>query len=192
MNSNNPEKIRSFIGIQPNNATMAFLQSFKQQHGQDSWVKFIRWTAENNIHLTMRFLGDLIPEQIEQLKSGLEPIAKNQAPFSVTVTTPRPFPTAKKARILAAQILKSEPLEQLANNIDTLAISAGVAKEDRPFRGHLTVGRFRSPMKHLNALLQETATTDMVIDHIILFKSLLKTTGAEYFEMGRFWLGNPE
>jgi len=185
MNSS-PEKFRSFIGINPGAEVSAFLQSFKQQHSKETWVKHIRWTKETNIHLTMRFLGDLSWEQIEQIKSGLEPIANNQSSFIVTVGTPQPFPSPKKARILAAQVLRNETLEQLATAIDALAISAGVPKEDRPFRGHLTVGRFRNPMKHLDELIRETNSVSMPVDHVILFKSDLKSTGAEYLEMGKF------
>lgn len=185
MNSK-PEKFRSFIGINPNADVMAFLHAFKQQHRQDSWVKHIRWTMETNIHLTMRFLDDLTWEQIEQIKTGLEPIAANQTPFRVTVSTPHPFPSPRKARILAAQVHKDETLDQLAMAIDALAISAGVPEETRQFRGHLTVGRFRNPLKHLDDLLQETATVPMPIDHVILFKSELKPTGAEYNELGKY------
>jgi 2'-5' RNA ligase len=181
-----PEKFRSFIGINPNAEVLAFLQSFKRQHSKDSWVTHIRWTAETNIHLTMRFLGDLTGDQIEQIKSGLEPVVKNLSPFSVTVSAPQPFPSPRKARMLASLVHKSETLEQLAMDIDELALNAGVAKEERPFRGHLTVGRFRNPMKHLDDLLQDTVTTSMPIDHIILFNSHLKYSGAEYVEVGKF------
>jgi len=181
-----PETIRSFIGINPSAEVRAFLQDFKKRHSKDSWVKHIRWTTETNVHLTMRFLGDLTMAQIEQLKSGLEPIAKHQSSFNVHVGTPQPFPTPRKARILASQVQKSEPLEQLASSLDALALSVGVPKEDRPFRGHLTLGRFRNPMKHMDELLQETATVSMPIDHVILFKSELKSTGAEYLELGKY------
>ena len=181
------EKIRSFIGIDPNAEVSAFLQAFKQQHSKDPWAQHIRWTSEANIHLTMRFLGDLTLEQIEKINSALKPITENQSAFKVIVTTPQPFPTPNKARILASQVQKNETLRQLAQTLDELAINAGVAGEDRPFRGHLTVGRFRHPVKHLNELLQETATVTMPIDHVILFKSELKSTGAEYVEIGKYY-----
>jgi 2'-5' RNA ligase len=79
-------------------------------------------------------------------------------------------------------------LQQIAEAMEALAVEAGVTPEERPFRGHITVGRFRKPVKGLEGLLAVTDTTTMPIDHVILFKSELKPTGAEYTEIAKFTL----
>ena len=180
------EKFRTFIGIRPNEAALKFIKSFKRQYGKAAWAKHIRWTAEPNIHITMRFLGDLVQQQITQIQTGLDLLLQDQTSFEVTINSPRPFPTAKKARMLAALVHKNEELQRLAEAIEALVVDAGVAPEQRAFRGHLTVGRFRRPVKGLDELLQQTATLRMPVDHIILFKSELKPTGAEYTEIANF------
>jgi len=65
--NNDTEKFRTFIGIKPDDAALAFINDFKQQQSQEPWIKQIRWTPEPNIHITMRFLGDLRLEQIQQI-----------------------------------------------------------------------------------------------------------------------------
>lgn len=190
--STDNEKFRTFIGIKLDNAALAFINTFKQQHSQDPWIKQIRWTAEPNIHLTMRFLGDLNLDQIKQIETGLEQLLENQSDFDVTITTPQPFPSVKKTRMLAALVHKHPSLQHMAEGIEKLAIHAGVAAEDRPFRGHITIGRFRKPVRGLHALLTVTDTIMMPIDHVILFKSELKPTGAEYTELAKFQLQSPK
>lgn len=186
--NNNTEKFRTFIGIRPNDSALAFINNFKQQHGQEPWIKQIRWTPEPNIHVTMRFLGDLRLEQIQQIETGLRHLLENKSAFAVTITTPQPFPGVKRARMLATLVHKNQELQKMAEGIEKLAVEAGVAPEERPFRGHITVGRFRKPVKGLEGLLANTDTMTMPIDNVVLFKSELKPTGAEYSEIAKFLL----
>ncbi|MGD8937739.1 MAG: RNA 2',3'-cyclic phosphodiesterase [Gammaproteobacteria bacterium] len=182
------EKFRTFIGIKLSETALAFIDNFKHQHSKDPWIKHIRWTAESNIHITMRFLGDLYLEQIQQIQAGLKIFLESQSVFTVTITSPQPFPSVKKARMLASLVHKNAVLQQIAEAMEALAVEAGVTPEERPFRGHITVGRFRKPVKGLEGLLAVTDTTTMPIDHVILFKSELKPTGAEYTEIAKFTL----
>lgn len=186
--NNDTEKYRSFIGIRLNDAALAFINDFKQQHSQEPWIKQIRWTTESNIHITMRFLGDLRLEQIQQIETGLRNLLENQSAFVVTITTPQPFPGIKRARMLATLVHKNQELQLIAEAIEKLAVEAGVAPEERPFRGHITVGRFRKPVKGLEGLLANTDTMIMPIDNVVLFRSELKPTGAEYTEIAKFVL----
>ena len=172
--NNETEKFRTFIGIRPNDAALAFIKDFKQQHSQEPWIKQIRWTPELNIHITMRFLGDLRLEQIQQIETSLRNLLQNQSAFAVTITAPQPFPGVKKARMLATLIHKNQDLQQLAAGIETIAVEAGVAPEERPFRGHMTVGRFRKPPKGLEGLLANTDTLIMPVHNVVFFKSELK------------------
>ena len=185
-NNNQRETIRSFIGITLSPAAQEFLRAFRQQHNREPWSKQIRWTAESNIHITMRFLGDVTSEQLICLQNGLGQLLEGSPRFEVTMTTPRPFPSVKRARLLAALIHKNQSLQQMAEDIEKRVVEAGVPPEDRPFQGHITVGRFRKPVKGLESLLVNTDTLIMPIDRVILFKSDLKPTGAEYTEIARF------
>jgi 2'-5' RNA ligase len=182
------EKDRTFIGIKLTEQALAFLQSFKQRHAKAPWAKQIRWTKDANIHITVRFLGDLTPEQIEQVKTGLSMLLENQTAFEVIMTAPQPFPSIKKARMLASLIHKNQVLQQLAEDIEKIAVEAGVAPEERPFKGHITVGRFRKRVKGLEELLAIADTLTIPVDNMVFFKSDLKPTGAEYTEIARFVL----
>jgi 2'-5' RNA ligase len=182
------ERFRSFIGIKLNTAALVFLQAFKQHHTHRPWARQIRWTSDANLHITVRFLGDLTMEQIKRIESNLASLLENQAAFVVTMTAPQPFPTVKKSRMLAALIHKNQTLQQLAEDIEKIAVAAGVAPEERHFKGHITVGRFRKRVKGLEELLVITDTIEVPVDNVILFKSELKPTGAEYSEIAKFTL----
>jgi 2'-5' RNA ligase len=182
------EKYRTFIGIKLNEQALSFLGTFKQQHTKAPWTNHIRWTKDANIHITVRFLGDLTPEQIEQVKTGLTVLLEKQTAFEVVMTAPQPFPSVKKARMLASLIHKNPVLQQLAEDIEKIAVEAGVAPEERPFKGHITVGRFRKRVKGLEELLAITDTLTTQVDNVVFFKSDLKPTGAEYAEISRFVL----
>jgi 2'-5' RNA ligase len=190
--TNDTETFRTFIGIKLNDTAFAFIDNFKRLHNNAPWIKQIRWTAESNIHITMRFLGDLPLEQIQQIETGLRRLLENQSAFSVTITTPKPFPNVKRARMLASLVHKNQALQQLAEAIEAVVVDAGATPEERPFRGHITVGRFRKSAKGLESILAMTETLEIPIDHVILFKSDLKPTGAEYTEIAKFMLQAPK
>lgn len=182
------EKYRTFIGIKLSEQALAFLETFRLQHTKTPWAKQIRWTKEANIHITVRFLGDLAAEQIAQIKTGLSALLEKHTAFEVTMTAPKPFPSLKKARMLASLIHKNSILEKLAHDIENIAVEAGVAPEERLFKGHITVGRFRNRAKGLDELLAITNTITTQVDNVVFFKSDLKPTGAEYTEITRFAL----
>lgn len=185
---NHTSKIRSFIGIKPNQATMTLINEFKQQHQNAAWAKHIRWTREENIHLTVRFLGDLVQDQIDTIKNELRSLLSHQAAFNIRLNSPTPFPTLKKARMLACLVHANPELTALAAQINKVAIRAGVADEGRAFRGHLTIGRFRNRAKGLADLLASTQTVTMPVDHVVFYKSDLQPGGAVYSKIEKYSL----
>jgi 2'-5' RNA ligase len=181
--TNTTNLTRAFIGINPTPPVLEFYQQFQQRHADAPWAQKLRWTKPENIHITMRFLGAIDPAQLEQISTQLDQRLVKQKTIPITLTSPQPFPSLKKARMLASLVQKNDQLEQLAGVLETIAVDADLEPETRPFRGHVTVGRFRKPVRGLQDLLQDPSTVSMDVDHVILFKSELKSTGAEYTQL---------
>lgn len=156
----------------------------------------VRWVKETNIHLTMIFLGDIRTEDIESIKEVPEEICAGHGPFSVSMSGMGCFPNSRDPRVLWLG-LKGD-LERLSGFRDALQRPLavfGVKEEKRPFRPHLTLGRFRKSGKAQGLLedllerYQEVKSPECLLDRLTLFKSTLKPGGAVYTKLASWPLG---
>ena len=149
--------IRAFIAIDiPPSAKDALrmlqdeLQSVKAQ---------VKWVDPGNIHITLKFLGNVDPEKIPQIREVLTPIAASTRPFMLIPRSCGAFPSIKKIRVIWAGIDGAlEPLRKLQGRIEDSLIELGFEPEARDFRAHLTIGRVKG-RKNLQALQQA------ILDH---------------------------
>jgi RNA 2',3'-cyclic 3'-phosphodiesterase len=106
-----------------------------------------RPTAPERVHLTLKFLGEVPPEDIPRASSALERVAQQGGPFDATVSGFGAFPSARRARILWAGIGQgAEGFRDLSRAVEDLLEPEGFAREDKPFVPHLTLGRARRPV----------------------------------------------
>ena len=148
----------------------------------------VRWVPTNNIHLTLKFLGDVSPTNLEMLAQMLNvEVAQHQA-FEMAFGGLGAFPNPRRPRVIWIGIQAPAGLEALQHGIEAAAATLGYPAEQRSFSPHLTVGRVKQKvgsagMQKIRAVLEETkigslGTTQVTAVH--LFKSDLKPTGAEY------------
>ena len=106
-----------------------------------------RLTAPARVHLTLKFLGEVPPEDIPRLSSALESVGQQGGPFDATISGFGAFASARRARILWAGIGQgAERLITLARAVEGLLEAEGFAREEKPFVPHLTLGRARRPV----------------------------------------------
>ena len=172
--------VRAFIGVPVDRHLIQFFAGFRQQHAGAPWAKAIRWLKDDNIHLTLRFLGNINHEQLTLLRERFSDL--EQPAFAVQCSQPKPFPNLKQARMLASLIHKSEPLQQLANTAEQLAQSAGLTPEKRPVLAHITVARFKNlkETNPLNPLMRDSSSHSLPLHCVRLYQSELLPTGAQY------------
>lgn len=105
-----------------------------------------RLTAPERVHLTLKFLGEVLPEDLSRLARALEPVARHAEPFDACTSALGVFPSERRARILWSGIGEgATDLVALAHTVDSLLEPEGFAREERPFVPHLTLGRARRP-----------------------------------------------
>ncbi len=104
----------------------------------------VRWTRLENVHLTLKFLGDVREEILDELYAALEETCAQHAPFDIGLANLGAFPSVRRARILWASVgAGSDPLRSLAADLDTALAALGFEREERPYTPHLTLGRVR-------------------------------------------------
>lgn len=105
----------------------------------------VKWVAPENIHLTLKFLGQVQEEKAPKIISGIKESIAGFKPFSLEIVSLGAFPSLKYPRVIWAGIEKGkENLEKLAERIETAMLKLGFPEEKRGFSSHLTLGRVRS------------------------------------------------
>ncbi len=177
--------MRCFIAIELDETIkrqlIAAQDLFRQLTGKISWVK------PEQMHLTIKFLGSLpetkIPEVTEAMKTA---ISKSRiTSFEFTIKGLGAFPRPVSPRILWAGVTLTDPMKKLHKAIDAELSLLEIPPDEREFTPHLTLARIKSkttPQACKNIIENNadfTAGTQRV-EHITLFASQLKPTGAVY------------
>ena len=104
----------------------------------------IKWVTAGNIHVTLKFLGDVPRARIDEIGRSLEPICAATPPMRLSVAGLGAFPSARAPRVVWAGLEgDTEPLSSLAHNVDAALVALGYPAESRPFTPHLTLARVR-------------------------------------------------
>jgi len=179
--------MRTFIAFKlPEEVTASLgeLQTALKQQGLK-----LRWVRPDNIHLTLKFLGDISTEEIPAVKRVIRAVSQKQTVFSLEAKGLGVFPTVKKARVLWSGIHGDvKRLRDLQSNLDRALADIGFEPEKRAFRGHLTLGRIKGRIDGrtlVSAISRfgSFASPPLTTERLILFKSDLKPTGAVYQEL---------
>jgi 2'-5' RNA ligase len=185
--------LRSFIAIELPEAVISALSEFQQElkkYGAD-----VRWVKPQNIHLTLKFLGNIDDKDSDRIKKAIEGISKNCSYFDIRIKGTGVFPNMKNPRVLWIGVSENGILGGLQKAIEEAMSSLGFEKEDREFAPHLTLGRFRSSYGKESLLEKIELNRDREFGHIpvrmvSLMKSDLSPAGAKYSRVAEIPLGN--
>jgi len=101
----------------------------------------VRWVAPQNVHLTLKFLGDVSSTNLEQLAGSIQVKAASHTTFSMSVGGLGAFPNPRRARVVWIGIEAPPVLESLRSGLEAAVAQLGYAPEGRLFSPHLTIGR---------------------------------------------------
>lgn len=153
----------------------------------------VRWIPYENIHLTLKFLGDVKELLVTEIEKRISNICRLHKSFSITVKGAGAFPNEKKPYVLWIGVDKSDGLLSLYLDIDSAMSEIGFEKEVRKFSPHLTIGRVKDNknipevIKGLNAFKDKLfGVADVTEVH--LMKSVLHPSGAQYSKISSFKL----
>jgi 2'-5' RNA ligase len=155
----------------------------------------VRWVAEDGLHLTLRFLGEIGEETAAGITAALIAAAAPLRRFEVELGGVGAFPDLHRPRVVWIGVEHHPALELLANDVAQVVAPFGFAPELRPFRPHITLGRSRqgarrSAFAPLEGLAAEVSwRTIAPVASVDLMQSTLAPSGATYRVLHRAVLG---
>ena len=148
----------------------------------------VRWTSPENVHLTLKFLGEVRAEALDDIRAALGEVCAEHAPFEAMLAELGAFPSARRAKILWVGVgTGSDRLRYLAADIDDALAPLGFKREKRPYVPHLTIGRVRG--RPANFDLPSTREAGFRVRRAELTESTLAAEGAVYRTVEDFALG---
>jgi 2'-5' RNA ligase len=175
--------MRIFIGIKFDDSTREeidrALKPFKKIAAPIKWVK------TENIHLTLKFIGEVPPEKVTQVEKSLTQRDFNVGAFDLEIAGFGKFGRGSELNILWVGITKNEKLEDIYWRIEDSLGAIGIPKEKRPFNPHLTVGRNKKRYNFEPIFERLQENTDTFVSKFRgkafqIFKSELFSTGPVY------------
>ncbi len=134
--------MRTFVAVFPPPAVLGALGDLRRS--LEPAMRTLRWTAERNLHFTLRFFGELTAEEAARAGEVLAAVAAGAAPFELVLEGVGVFPDWRRPRVLWVGTGRGgATLEALARTLERGFRGARLGKADKPFKPHLTLGRWR-------------------------------------------------
>lgn len=190
--------IRSFIAIELPERVRSELKKL-QGSLKSPQLDFVRWVPTENIHITLKFLGNISSAQVDDIVDVMKELSPKFEPFELEVGGIGIFPNLRRPRVLWAGCGGDmDSLQALQGSLENRLTKLGFAKEPRGFTPHLTIARLRediSPEQRrvFSDLIGGWSTwlgCRFVVDAISLMKSQLLPSGAVYTRIAQTKLGS--
>ncbi|NWG17889.1 MAG: RNA 2',3'-cyclic phosphodiesterase [Chloroflexi bacterium] len=142
-----------------------------------------KWVSREQMHLTLRFIGETEDARFEAMRSALGQL--NAAPFSLSLKGVGQFPPRGAPRVLWVGVIAPPALAALQTRIESALVGLGVEPEDRPFSPHITLARLKTPPPALlvGKFLNDGAafqTESIPVGAFVLYSSQLRPAGPVY------------
>ena len=151
----------------------------------------VKWVQTQNLHLTLKFFGEIEERRLNDLEESLKEAVKSHQEFRYTLKGLGAFPNAKKARVLWVGL--ENPLNELASlaaSIEKNTSPKGFPPSEKPFSPHLTLARFASPPQppflEVTAKHSQTVFGEAAVDKIELIQGCLSSEGPAYMTIQEF------
>jgi len=181
------EIIRSFIAIPLPESMKAHIRKI-QDNIRSKGLK-LRLVKPENIHLTLKFLGDIPLPGIDAVSGAIAQTSENFKPVTLGAKGIGVFPGIKNPRILWVGLKgETHSLIQFQQSLEENLIPLGFEKEKRSFKAHLTIARIKDRVspKDLLQVIEKYGNIEsetFTAHEIILYQSFLKPTGAVYTKL---------
>ena len=160
------------------------LEEFRQADAKPRWVN------PANLHITLKFIGEMAPERLAPIRQALAAVPLPPA-LLLELRGIGFFPNDRRPAVVWAGIKAPPELPALAGQIDQALSSCGIPPENRPFASHLTLARLKEtrlsqPLRAVLEKSKDRSFGEMTAHEFLLVESALKTTGAEYTTLDSF------
>jgi 2'-5' RNA ligase len=186
--------LRSFIAIETPAEMQGAIAESTASLKKALPKNLIRWVAPQNVHLTLKFLGDVSPASLERLAETLKVEVTSHRMFCISVGGLGIFPNPRRARVIWIGLVTPPALETLQRGVESAAARLGYSPEERPFSAHLTIGRVgqnvsAADSQHIRSVLEATKVGvlgTVRVEAVHIFKSDLQSGGPIYTHLYTF------
>jgi len=184
--------LRLFVAVDlSDEAKRALSGLLSRLKGLDSGV---RWVAPENLHVTLKFLGNVEEGKVEAIRGALSGALSGFKPFAIRLKGLGAFPSAKRPRVVWMGVEEgNEELSALARAVEVALERLGFPREGREFVAHVTLGRVKS--RASGGLLRFLERPEGIpevrqeVREVVLMRSVLRPEGPEYTPLFKFPLG---
>lgn len=158
----------------------------------------VKWVAEGNLHVTLKFLGDVGDDRLGEICAALEKATVGASPFRLVVSGAGAFPNLHRPRVVWIGLGSgADSLTAIAGNVESELAALGYSKEERPFSAHITIGRVRPETRvdDLTSAMQTAGIAeigDLEVKSIALMKSDLRREGPVYSILKEITFDRPQ
>jgi 2'-5' RNA ligase len=193
------EEVRCFIAIELPDGVKRGLRELQAQLKAGSSAP-VKWVDPANIHLTLKFLGNVAADRLDEISSAMTEAARGTPPFSLEIKELGVFPNPRRVQIIWVGLGgEVDKLARLQQRIESGLEKLGFPPEGRRFTPHLTLARVRdqatpSEREKLGQLITETefaAAHKFIVDSVKLMKSQLTREGPIYTRLSSAALDKP-
>lgn len=173
---------RAFIAVELSTEVRAVLEEVIGALKTKVDRELVKWVQPEKMHLTLRFLGDTPVERLGELSEGLDRVAAQQQPFTLTLDRLGCFPHERRPRVVWVGVRGDvTQARALRVALDEMLQTLGWEPEAKTFQPHLTLGRVKE--KHARVDLpwgREVAGARTMVNEVVLFESVLRREGPLY------------
>jgi len=184
--------VRAFVAIALDDSARRAVAQVIAALRTGSGGEAVRWVPPENLHVTLAFLGNVALARLGPLVGKLRPAVAALHPFSMQLGAVAMFPSPQRPQVVSCEVHPVPTLSRLAEAVAQAAARAEIALETRPFRPHLTLGRFRERKRRTVTASVTSVDQSVHVDEIVMFRSELQRTGALHFPLERIALGGTD
>ncbi len=145
----------------------------------------IRWVKPDNIHLSIKFIGEVSPEKCSEICHTLATTRLNIKPFKTNIYGWGKFGRKDQLNIFWAGLEQSSPLENLYHRVEDILAGISIERESREYTPHITLGRNKKLFNIKQVLFfiekySDQAISPLELDKFQVFQSELSSHGAMY------------
>lgn len=134
--------MRCFIALNPTQEERAALHGALDPIRQHDLP--VRWAPADSLHLTLKFLGDVEGGEVRRIEGVLRDAAERHGPMELELSGFGAFPSLRRASVLWVGVVPNAALSALQQQVELACSRLGYAREQRPYRPHITVARLRT------------------------------------------------
>jgi 2'-5' RNA ligase len=179
------DRIRAFVAVPVGEQVVGLVRGIEKRLKEVE--ADVKWVAPENVHVTMKFLGNMPAADAGSLARSLASELEGTEAFDVAVEGTGTFPPGRKApRVIWIGLGDgADRLAHTASRVEEVCFRAGFEREKRPFRAHLTIGRVRRGSPGLARLAEAVRETEysplkLRVDEVNLMRSELSPRGPSY------------